>query len=102
MATVRNLACIAFRPEALDVHGIAELYLESRICKVTARHTYYITSDYKVINTKVGMSNFSRIRVLSSSQNSLFNGVAPNLYEVQVFLKGHKNLRKSPTCFDPE
>ena len=22
MATVRNLACIAFRPEALDVHGL--------------------------------------------------------------------------------
>ena len=24
MATVRNLACIAFRPEALDVHGLTQ------------------------------------------------------------------------------
>jgi hypothetical protein len=35
MATVRNLACIAFRPEALDVHnlGHSKLFI-SYFCKV--------------------------------------------------------------------
>ena len=28
MATVRNLACIAFRPEALDVHGICQEFMK--------------------------------------------------------------------------
>ena len=26
MATVRNLACMAFRPEALNVHGLLHLH----------------------------------------------------------------------------
>ena len=30
MATVRNLACIAFRPEALDVHALAQGPQENR------------------------------------------------------------------------
>ena len=33
MATVRNMACIAFRPEALDVHGLLCLESENLIIK---------------------------------------------------------------------
>ena len=48
MATVRNLACIAFRPEALDVHGLSSVLLGKLL--QTLEDTSLISTFSVVIN----------------------------------------------------
>ena len=52
MATVQSLACIAFRPEALDVHGLAK-----RLNMQTAPGQIYL--DFHSGFIKIGLWNLS-------------------------------------------
>ena len=49
MATVRNLACIAFRPEALDVHGITHKTFKSGSLTEKNQASQILTSDSNLV-----------------------------------------------------
>ena len=75
MATVRSLACIAFRPEALDVHGLAK-----RLNMQTAPGQIYL--DFH--------SGFKKNRFMKLELNLLRNITRFAKKKIQFYQKAQK------------
>ena len=80
------------------------VYNQERVMVVRVRYIYVCTKFaffFKAMRNIFAKFWSARLVVVveSKSQTSYINS-RPIIFKVQLFWKGHKNLKKSPTCFD--